>query len=43
MQQQPRAGGCHCRDEQGEPLKDLTWTPGALSAAVTQANLATTI
>ncbi|MGW5259198.1 hypothetical protein ACWERW_41170 [Streptomyces sp. NPDC004012] len=43
VQQQPPAGSCHYRYEHGEPLEDLTCTPGAISPAVTQANLATTI
>ncbi|MGW4517942.1 hypothetical protein ACWEO4_39710 [Streptomyces sp. NPDC004393] len=43
MQQQPPAGSCHYRYEHGEPLEDLTCNPGAISPAVTQANLATTI
>ncbi|MFF3516592.1 hypothetical protein [Streptomyces sp. NPDC002573] len=43
VQQQPPAGSCHYRYEQGEPLEDLACTPGAVSPVVTQANLATTI
>ncbi|GAA3078799.1 hypothetical protein [Streptomyces glomeratus] len=43
VQQQPPAGSCHYRYEKGEPLEDLACTPGAISPAVTQANLATTI
>ncbi|MET8957174.1 hypothetical protein [Streptomyces sp. NPDC004533] len=43
VQQQPPAGSCHYRYEHGEPLEDLACTPGAVSPAVTQANLATTI
>ncbi|WP_406470227.1 hypothetical protein [Streptomyces sp. NBC_01615] len=43
MQQQPPAGSCHYRYELGEPLEDLACTPGAISPAVTQANLMSTI
>ncbi|MGW3201206.1 hypothetical protein ACWDBD_43000 [Streptomyces sp. NPDC001118] len=43
VQQQPPAGSCHYRYENGEPLQDLKCTPGATSPAVTQANLAQTI
>ncbi|MER6062372.1 hypothetical protein [Streptomyces sp. NPDC001792] len=43
VQQQPPAGSCHYRYEKGEPLEDPACTPGAISPAVTQANLATTI
>jgi hypothetical protein len=43
VQQQPAAGSCHYRYEQGEPLEDPTCTPGAISPAVTQANLKSTI
>jgi hypothetical protein len=43
VQQQPPAGSCHYRYEQGEPLPDPKCTPGATSPAVTQANLKTTI
>lgn len=43
VQQQPAAGSCHYRYESGEPLEDRACTPGAISPAVTQANLATTI
>ena len=43
VQQQPAAGSCHYRYEHGEPLEDPTCTPGAISPAVTQANLASTI
>jgi hypothetical protein len=43
VQQQPAAGSCHYRLEHGEPLKDPTCTPGAISPAVTQANLKSTI
>ncbi|MER7178564.1 hypothetical protein ABT404_03580 [Streptomyces hyaluromycini] len=43
VQQQPAADSCHYRYEKGEPLEDLACTPGAISPAVTQANLKTTI
>lgn len=43
VQKQPPAGSCHYRTEKGEPLPDRTCTPGAISPAVTQANLKTTI
>ncbi|MEU3342424.1 hypothetical protein [Streptomyces sp. NPDC006668] len=43
VQQQPPAGSCHYRYEHGEPLEDLKCTPGAISPAVTQANLKSTI
>ncbi|KOV58802.1 lipoprotein, partial [Streptomyces sp. MMG1121] len=43
VQQQPPAGSCHYRMEKGEPLEDLRCNPGAVSPAVTQANLASTI
>ncbi|MER5795239.1 hypothetical protein [Streptomyces sp. NPDC001980] len=43
VQQQPAAGSCHFRYEKGEPLEDAACTPGAVSPAVTQANLKTTI
>ncbi|MFF3516997.1 hypothetical protein [Streptomyces sp. NPDC002573] len=43
VQQQPPAGSCHYRYEKSEPLEDLSCTPGAVSPAVTQANLAATI
>lgn len=43
VQQQPPAGSCHYRYEKGEPLEDRSCTPGAISPAVTQANLAATI
>jgi hypothetical protein len=43
VQQQPAAGSCHYRFEHGEPLEDLKCTPGAISPAVTQANLTSTI
>ncbi|MFJ1973844.1 hypothetical protein ACIO93_34880 [Streptomyces sp. NPDC087903] len=41
--QQPTAGSCHYRYEHGEPLEDTACTPGAISPAVTQANLTSTI
>ncbi|WP_411577170.1 hypothetical protein [Streptomyces sp. HUAS TT20] len=43
VQQQPAAGSCHYRYETGEPLEDVACTPGAISPAVTQTNLASTI
>ncbi|WP_369253842.1 hypothetical protein [Streptomyces sp. R35] len=43
VQQQPAAGSCHYRYEHGEPLEDPKCTPGAISPAVTQANLTSTI
>ncbi|MET9792284.1 hypothetical protein [Streptomyces canus] len=43
VQKQPAAGSCHYRYLKGEPLEDPTCTPGAISPAVTQANLASTI
>ncbi|WP_374208117.1 MULTISPECIES: hypothetical protein [Streptomyces] len=44
MQQQPPAGSCHYRhDASGQPLEDPACTPGVISPAVTQANIATTI
>ncbi|MEU1180162.1 hypothetical protein ABZ464_21375 [Streptomyces sp. NPDC005820] len=43
VQQQPPAGSCHYRYEKGEPLEDPACTPGAISPAVTQANLKSTI
>ncbi|MET8082100.1 hypothetical protein [Streptomyces sp. NPDC005303] len=43
VQQQPAAHSCHYRSEHGEPLEDPTCTPGAISPAVTQANLKSTI
>ncbi|MFE4621766.1 hypothetical protein [Streptomyces mirabilis] len=43
VQQQPPAGSCHYRYEKGEPVEDPTCTPGAVSPAVTQANLTSTI
>ncbi|WSQ15194.1 hypothetical protein OG604_50070 [Streptomyces sp. NBC_01231] len=43
VQPQPAAGTCHYRYRQGEPLEDPACTPGAISPAVTQANLKSTI
>ncbi|MFJ9901076.1 hypothetical protein ACIQPR_48015 [Streptomyces sp. NPDC091280] len=43
VQQQPAAGSCHYRYEHGEPLEDPKCTPGAISPAVTQSNLKSTI
>ncbi|MFC9931713.1 hypothetical protein [Streptomyces sp. NPDC127190] len=43
VQRQPPAGSCRYRYEKGEPLEDPACTPGAVSPAVTQANLASTI
>ncbi|MET7685625.1 hypothetical protein [Streptomyces sp. NPDC005423] len=43
VQKQPTAGTCHYRYEKGEPLEDPTCTPGAVSPAVTQSNLKSTI
>jgi hypothetical protein len=43
VQRQPAAGTCHYRYEKGEPLEDPACTPGAISPAVTQANLKSTI
>lgn len=43
VQPQPPAGSCHYRYEKGEPLEDPTCNPGAISPAVTQANIGTTI
>jgi hypothetical protein len=43
VQQQPADGSCHYRTEHGEPLEDPACTPGAISPAVTQANLKSTI
>ena len=43
VQKQPPAGSCHYRYEQGEPLPDPACTPGAISPAVTQANISSTI
>lgn len=43
VQRQPAPGTCHYRYEKGEPLEDPACTPGAISPAVTQANLSSTI
>ncbi|WP_037682380.1 hypothetical protein [Streptomyces griseus] len=43
VRQQPTVGSCHYRYEHGEPLEDPACTPGAISPAVTQANLKSTI
>jgi len=43
VQAQPAPGSCHYRYEKREPLPDLHCTPGAVSPAVTQADLGTTI
>ncbi|MGW0425413.1 hypothetical protein [Streptomyces sp. NPDC003015] len=43
VQKQPTARSCHYRYLNGEPLEDPTCTPGAISPAVTQTNLASTI
>ncbi|MHA6757036.1 hypothetical protein [Streptacidiphilus sp. PAMC 29251] len=43
VQAQPAAGTCHFGSDHGQPLPDPRCTPGALSPAVTQATLATTI
>ncbi|WP_333741371.1 hypothetical protein [Streptomyces sp. IBSBF 2806] len=43
VQQQPAAGSCHYRYEKGEPLEDPTCTPGAISPAVTQTSVKSTI
>ena len=43
VQAQPAPGSCHYRHEGGQPLPDMGCTPGAVSPAVTQANLASTI
>ena len=43
VQQQPAAGSCHCPYLKGEPLEDPKCRPGAVSPAVTQANLKSTI
>ncbi|MER5635573.1 hypothetical protein ABT095_01285 [Kitasatospora sp. NPDC002227] len=44
VQPQPAPGSCHYRHTPaGEPLPDVACTPGALSPAVSQANLAQTI
>ncbi|KOV60919.1 lipoprotein [Streptomyces sp. NRRL WC-3618] len=44
VQRQPAAGSCHYRyEKKGEPLEDPQCTPGAISPAVKQANLKSTI
>lgn len=43
VQKQPAARSCHYRYLKGEPLEDPACTPGAISPAVTQTNLASTI
>lgn len=43
VQAQPSPGSCHYRYEHKEPLPDASCTPGAVSPAVTQANLNSTI
>jgi len=43
VQAQPTPGSCRYRYEGGQPLPDLKCTPGAVSPAVTQANLDSTI
>ncbi|MGY1503731.1 hypothetical protein ACW4TU_45470 (plasmid) [Streptomyces sp. QTS52] len=43
VQKQPAAGSCHYRYLKGEPLEDPRCTPGAVSPAVTQSNLKSTI
>jgi hypothetical protein len=43
VEQQPPAGSCHYRYDHDQPLPDPNCTPGAVSPAVTQANLTTTI
>lgn len=43
VQAQPAAGSCHYRYENGQPLPDLACTPGAVSPAVTQASLDSTV
>ncbi|WP_406126868.1 hypothetical protein [Streptomyces sp. NBC_00989] len=43
VQQQPAAGSCHYQYLKGEPLEDPKCTPGAISPAVTQSNLKSTI
>ncbi|WP_245879245.1 hypothetical protein, partial [Streptomyces reticuliscabiei] len=43
VQKQPAAGSCHYRYLKGEPLQDPGCTPGAVSPAVTQSNLQSTI
>ncbi|MEY9969017.1 hypothetical protein ABIA33_007104 [Streptacidiphilus sp. MAP12-16] len=43
VQAQPAAGSCHYGNDHGQPLPDTKCTPGALSPAVTQATVGTTI
>lgn len=43
MQPQPPAGSCHARGSGALSLPDPSCTPGAVSPAVTQANLQSTI
>lgn len=43
VQAQPAPGSCHYRREDGQPLPDMKCTPGAVSPAVTEANLDSTI
>ena len=43
VRQQSVVGSCHYRCLKGEPLEDPKCTPGAVSQAVTQANLKSTI
>ncbi|WP_322973288.1 hypothetical protein [Actinacidiphila soli] len=43
VQEQPTAGSCHYRYDHSQPLEDPACTPGAISPAVTQANLTSTI
>jgi hypothetical protein len=43
VQKQPAAATCHYRYLKGEPIEDPTCTPGAVSPAVTQSNLKSTI
>ena len=43
VQAQPAPGSCHYGSDDNQPLPDPNCTPGAVSPAVTQANLATTI
>jgi hypothetical protein len=43
VQKQPAAGTCHYQYLKGEPIEDPTCTPGAISPAVTQSNLKSTI
>jgi len=43
VQEQPATGTCHYRYLKGEPIEDPKCTPGAISPAVTQSNLKSTI